>query len=335
MTKVLITGASGFVGSHVLEASQVFPDIEWIAACRDQSRLPDKFTGVVRRGDLCDESYCREALHGIDVVVHAAAWTSLWGNRGKSDRLFYHPSLRFLETAVSSGVTRFVFVSTTSAAHPGDPVNPCRQGIQPDFWPHLSNVVQIENRMRELASDAITMVTLRCGLFAGERYNLGLLPILLPRLKTHLVPWINSGKTSMPIVAGKDLGQALVLAATVTDLSGYESFQIVGPEVPTVRQVIEFLHERFAFPEPHFSVPFPLGYAFAWLMEKLDPFVPWEPLVVRSIIHLLEETSPDNQVASQRLGYQPRVHWTTAIEAQLREMELRQKAPMKMAVSSK
>jgi nucleoside-diphosphate-sugar epimerase len=265
------------------------------------------------------------------VVIHAAAWTSLWSHREASARLFLRPSIDLLEDAVASGVKRFVFLSTTSAADPRQGEN-AQAGIRQDFWPHLANVVRIENRMRELATGATTMVSLRCGLFAGERYNLGLLPILLPRLKTHLVPWINGGRTGMPIVAGPDLGRAFVGAATAAGLEGYRQFQVVGPEVPTVREVIGYLHDVFGYPQPHFSVPFPLGYAFARLMEQLDPWVPWEPLVVRSIIHLLEETRPDNSAASQCLGYRPQVHWKTAIAGQLEEMQKRQHRPMKMAV---
>ena len=331
MERILVTGANGFVGSHVLQASGGYSDDRWIATCRDRRSLPADFAGEVRVGDLRDAAFCRDLVWDVDVVVHAAAWTSLWSNSALSQQLFLEPSLQLLEAAVAAGVRRFVFLSSTSATRQEDRGDPLCAGVQPAFWPHLANVVKIENRMRELAG-ATTMVNLRCGLFAGARYNLGLLPVLLPRLRTHLVPWVNAGRTSMPVVAGEDLGQAFALAATADGLSGYESFQIVGPEVPTARQVIDFLHSEYAYPRPHFSVPFPVGYRFAWLMEKLDPVLPWDPLVVRSIIHLLEETWPDNSAATRRLAYRPAVHWKQAIRIQLEEMTLRQIAPMPLAV---
>ncbi len=332
MATILITGANGFVGSHVLEAAGTETGHRWIAACRHPDKLPFAFDGEIRSGDLRDKSYRARMLSGVDAVIHAAAWTSLWGHRKQSNALFYEPSAALLEDAVEAGIKRFVFPGTTSAA-PSGFADAGLPGVQPLFWPHLCNVTRIENRMRELASQQSTMVSLRCGLFAGKRYNLGLLPILLPRLKTHLVPWIAGGSTSMPIVSGCDLGQAFVKAAVTDDLNGYEQFQIVGPEVPTAREVIDYLHADFGYPRPHFSVPFPVGYAFAALMEYLDPLVPWDPLVVRSIIHLLEETCPDNGPAMQRLGYRPAIGWKTAIAEQLAEMRQRQHHPMKMAVS--
>lgn len=174
------------------------------------------------------------------------------------------------------------------------------------------------------------MVNLRFGIFAGRRYGLGILPILVPRLKTHLVPWVAGGRTSLPIIAGEDIGAAMALAAVAPKLEGYESFNIVGPEVPTVRQVIELLHTEYGLPLPHFSVPFGLAYPFAWLMEKLDPLLPWDPLVTRSIVHLLEEVNGDNRHAMEKLGYQPRVDWRDAIRAQMAEMAVRETAPMAM-----
>jgi len=100
--------------------------------------------------------------------------------------------------------------------------------------------------------------------------------------------------------------------------------------VPTVREVIDFLAEAYRLPRPHFGVPFAIAYPFARSMELLDPVVPWDPLVTRSIVHLLEETGATNARAAELLGYQPRVHWKDAIRMQMDEMATRQQTPMKM-----
>ena len=176
----------------------------------------------------------------------------------------------------------------------------------------------------------MSMVNLRLGLFAGERYALGLLPILLPRLNSHLVPWVSSGKTGLPLIDGRDIGQAMVRASLAPGLAAYESFNVVGPEIPTAKEVIEYINKTWGYPKPLFSVPFPLAYAFAWLMEKLDPLVPWEPLVTRSIVHLLEETHATNHKAASILGYLPEVHWKEAVHSQIEAMHRDQFTAMKM-----
>jgi len=331
MTKtVLVTGATGFVGSHVLEALAGQGDLRVIAACRDPGRLPAGFSGEVRAGDLRDRGYRQELVRGVDVLSHAAAWTSMWGHRDDSSRLFLTPTLSLIEAAQAAGVGRFVNTSTTSAAAPTASADPMSRGIPRAFWPHLCNVIAIEDALRGRAGPRFQVVNLRLGIFAGRRYGLGLLPILAPRLKTHLVPWVAGGATGLPIVDGRDIGQAFALAATTTGLGDYEGFNIVGPQVPRVREVLDLLHRDHGLPLPHFSVPFAAAYPFARLMEALDPLVPWEPLVTRSIVHLLEETGADNRRAEARLGYRPVYAWQEAVQIQMAEMAVRETGPMPM-----
>ena len=329
--KILVAGATGFVGSHALETLLGCDDVEVIAAVRDPSRLLPGFHGEVRKGDLRDAGFLTNVLKDVDVVVNGLSWAALFKHRHESRELFLEPTLALINESVAQGVKRFINVSSTSAAAPGTSADPMSRGIPRYFWPHLVNVVNIENHMRALSKQETTMVNLRCGIFVGRRYGLGILPILLPRLKTHLVPWIAGGKTGLPMVDGQDIGQAIAKAASAPGLELYQSFNIVGPEVPSVREVITFLHEEFAYPKPHFSVPFSVAYSFAGLMEWLDRFVPFDPLVTRSIVHLMEETHANNQLAERYLGYKPQYPWKEAIRLQVMEMQQRQKHAMPMA----
>jgi len=331
MKTVLVTGATGFAGSHVHAALSERIDLNVIAACRDASRLPGDFTGQVREGDLLNVAYVNALPQGVDVICHCAAWTSLYRHERESRALFLEPSLNLINAARANGVQRFINTSTTSAAAPLYSADAGSHGIPRGYWPHLCNVVTIENYLRRQADANFGVVNLRLGLFAGRRYALGLLPVLLPRLRTHLVPWVADGRTGMPIIDGRDIGQAFRCAALAEDLAGYTGCNIVGPSVPTVRQVIGFLHTEYGYPEPHFSVPFPVAFGFAWLMEKLDAVVPWDPLVTRSIIHLLREVSADNTRARELIGYRPQYDWRMTIRAQLEEMAKRRQRPMRLA----
>ena len=331
MKTLLVTGATGFIGTHALNWLANQPDIRLIAACRDRRRLPADFKGEVREGDVRNEAYMDRLLDGVDVLVNAMSWSSLYGHQRQSEQLFLRPTLRLMDAWVRSNATRLVNISTASAAAPDHSADALSEGVARQFWPHLVNVVHIENALRKVANRDKTVVNLRLGIFAGEHYGLGVLPILLPRLKTHLVPWVQGGRTQMPLTDGRDLGQAMGRAALTEGLQGYEAFNIVGPEIPTVRDVILFLNQQYGYPKPHFSVPFQIAYPFAWLMEKLDAVVPWEPLIVRSIVHLLENTNAGNARASAILGYQPQHHWQDAVRLQLAEMDRHQNGAMRMA----
>ena len=334
MTHVLITGATGFVGSHVLEAVARAPGLVPIAACRDPGRLLPGLASEVRIGDLRDAGHVAELVRDVDVICHAAAWTSAWGHTELSERHFLRPSLALLEQAAAAQVGRFIFLSSTSVAAPDRSADPMNIA-DPDglsHWPHLRNVARIEGKMRALASTTATgMTVLRTGLFAGRRYAIGLLALLAPRLRTHLVPWVAGGRTRLPIIAGDDIGHAFALAAAARGLDGYQGFNIIGPQSPTARAVITYISAAMNLPRPHFSVPFPLAYGFARAMEILDPFVPWEPLVTRSVIHLLEETDATNERARDLLGYNPEIGWQQALDMQIAEMVAQQSPPISMA----
>lgn len=165
-TTVLVTGANGFVGSHVLEALTKREDLRPIAACRDRHRLVPGFSGEVREGDLRDEAYLEGLLAGVDVVCHTAAWTSLWGHARESGALYYQPTIRLIDKALERRVLRFVYTSTTSAAAPEASADAMSRGRPRRFWPHLSRVIAIEDYLRSHVGEGCTMVNLRLGIFA-------------------------------------------------------------------------------------------------------------------------------------------------------------------------
>ena len=332
--RILITGATGFVGSHILESLMQDDSVTVIVACRDKNKLLSGFRGEVRLGDLRDPDYLEAVVKDVDVVCHAAAWTALWNHKKLSQKNYLEPTLTLIDAAKSAGVKQFIFPSTTSA-NPKQSADALSPGVPKKLWPHLCNIVKIENHLKTSADAAFSTVILRLGIFTGRRYGVGIVPILLPRLKTHLVPWVKGGKTNIPLIDGRDIGNAFALTAKAENLQAHDAFNIVGTEQPTVREFILFVHDTFKYPKPHFGVPFFMAYPFGWLMEKVDFMVPWEPLVTRSIIHLLEATHATNEDAHKRLGYTPRIDWKDSVREQVEEMHHYQEKSMSMAVGNK
>ncbi len=334
--RILITGATGFVGSHILEAFlQKGAAAADVVACRNPENLPESFLGEVRVGDLRDRNYIENIVKGVDIICHAAAWTSLWDHKIQSEVNFLQPTLNLIQIAKAAGVKQFIFPSTTSVVNSGAPGHPKIKGKVEDFWPHLNNVIKIERMLKDLADPHFSTIILRLGIFTGTGYGVGLLPILLPRLKTHLVPWIAGGSTTLPLIDGKDIGRAFLLASQAEKLDEHEIIDIIGEKQPAVRELLDFIHKNFGYPRPHFSIPFKLAYAFAWLMEKIDPVLPWEPLVTRSIVHLLEPTPLNTQKAARLLGYKPLIDWKQSVQSQILELHQHQKKALSMAAPIK
>jgi len=324
MKTVLVTGATGFLGSHVLEALMSNKDIKLIAACRSPAKLLPDFEGEVREGDLMDPAYVNQLMKDVDVICHTAAWTSLWAHRKEEQRLYRDPTKKLIDSAIDAGVERFIFDSSVVASgsnRDGSAIGDNKPAKHPRVWPHMDIVVDIENYMRGQSKKGTTMVSLRCGHFVGERFNLGFLSLLLPRLKTHMVPWVAGGKARVPLVDGRDLGNAFSLTSVAENLNGFESFNICGSSFPTMREVVNFLHEEVGVARPHFGVPLVGAYIFGWLMEKINPLLPGDPFLTRAIVYLGEDWYAPSDLAKERLGYEPMIDWKTAIRRQLKEIE--------------
>jgi UDP-glucose 4-epimerase len=109
--RVLVTGSSGHLGEalcRVLAAD----GIEAIGL----DILPSPYTTVV--GSVADRPLVKAALEGVDAVLHAATLHKPHvGSHTRQDFVETNitGTLTLLEEAVSAGVTRFVYTSTTSA----------------------------------------------------------------------------------------------------------------------------------------------------------------------------------------------------------------------------
>ncbi|GAB1691016.1 NAD-dependent epimerase/dehydratase family protein [Krasilnikovia sp. M28-CT-15] len=82
MTRILVTGGAGFIGTHVVAALHDTGHHVSIMDCghpgAHRAPLPDPVGGAaLHRGDLRDRAAVAEALTGVDVVVHQAAMVGL------------------------------------------------------------------------------------------------------------------------------------------------------------------------------------------------------------------------------------------------------------------
>jgi nucleoside-diphosphate-sugar epimerase len=154
MSRVLVTGATGFIGSALCERLAAAGHVVR-AALRSDRTVPGCIAEKVVTGDIATADLAM-ALEGVDAVIHAAARTHVLhdspANAGLYTHTNAHGTQRLAEAAARAGVKRFVFLSSikvngeeASRAYTADD-QPCPQD------PYGTSKWLAEKALREVAA---------------------------------------------------------------------------------------------------------------------------------------------------------------------------------------
>src|SRR5438874_12628058 len=119
--KVLLTGGSGNLGQALVPKLLDKRDMPLLLDVRPPPRLNER--AVFIEGSVLDRSKLTEIFRGCDCIVHIAAWHGIHEDRGEKNAYdFFDLNVRgafeVFEAAVSLGIDKIVFISTTSVYRP-------------------------------------------------------------------------------------------------------------------------------------------------------------------------------------------------------------------------
>ncbi|WP_201776611.1 NAD-dependent epimerase/dehydratase family protein [Allosalinactinospora lopnorensis] len=197
--KTLVTGASGFLGSHIVDECVRAGD-SVRALVRPSSDLSHLRTvpGVeIVHGDLKDRASLRAATEGVDVVYHSAARVLDYGSRAQFWQSNVTATESLLEAARAGGAGRFVFVSSPSAVMTGeDQYDIDESRPYPQRHLNLYSETKAAAESIVLAADApgFTTCAIRPRGVWGPRDWHGFMPKLLARMLDGRMPDLSGGR---------------------------------------------------------------------------------------------------------------------------------------------
>ncbi len=134
--KILVTGGSGFIGSHIVEHYQgIAEEIRVLDNLRTgYLKNLDGLNCTFIEGSICDRELVKKAVEGVDYIFHMAAMVSVPESMSKIDEcveINVNGLLNVLEEAAEAGVKKVVLAS--SAAIYGDnPTVPKLETMYPE-----------------------------------------------------------------------------------------------------------------------------------------------------------------------------------------------------------
>lgn len=269
--KVLLTGANGFVGSHILDRllDRQIPVAILLRPASDRRFIAGQLSRVeVRTGSMDQPGSLDAALDGITHVIHCAGATKALNRDG----FFAVNQLgtRNLVAAVNRRapqIQRFLHISSLAAAGPATRDRPRTERDEPQpVSDYGRSKLAAEREVRE--GCRCEWVILRPPAVYGPRDAEFLR--LFKAVKAHVLPRFGGGQQPLSLVYVEDLAAA-VLAALSHPNSAREVFFVGSPEIVTTAE----LAQRIATESGGWTLPLPLPAFVLWLACQ------WAELVSR------------------------------------------------------
>src|SRR5215469_8538551 len=246
--KVLLTGATGFVGSRLLDRLILRGDTVRVIVRRESLTKNCEVTHFCRKGDIdvttgsvTDPRVAMRAIRGQDVVYHLAATIPRAGVTQQEDfETNVKGTENLLRAAAVTGESRFVFTSSVSLY--GARLLPATERCmcRPSGLYAISKFQAERSVFQQHQTEGLPCVVLRlshvygCGAESPQQYIGAILKNpsnFLLRGALGIVQWIHVD----------DVADALILAATVPCANGHV-FNIAGDEAVSRRDLVFLVH---------------------------------------------------------------------------------------------
>jgi UDP-glucose 4-epimerase len=322
---VLITGATGAIGPHVVHAlDQAGLRIRAFSIDTAASGMfPQSVENLI--GDVTDQAAVQSAMEGVDAVVHMAALLHIVnpppGLRAKYESVNIYGTETIVEAAIKAGVKRVVLFSTIAVyGHSNGCVLNEMSPTHPDTFYARTKRFAEQIVLNAKGADGQPLGTvLRLGAIYGSRIK-GNYQRLTRALAQHRFIPIGNGLNRRTLVYDKDVGRAAVLAVSHPAAAG-RVFNVTDGEFHTLNEIIEAICSALDRKPPRFSLPVDLMRIMAGFIGKGANSIGIKATVTREVVDkYTEDIAVAGTLIQQELGFVPQYDLKTGWEETIRKM---------------
>ena len=321
--RILITGAGGFIGSHLVDSQlDQGHEVRAVDLHLDLLRHLDghpRLEAVL--ADITDEKRIRELVQGVDVLYHlASAHLDVALSDDHYRRVNVGATLVLLDAAMRAGVKRFVHCSSVGVI--GDVENPPADEVTDCHPTNIYERTKLEGERAALdfsRRTGLPVVVMRPAWVYGPRCPRT--AKLFRTISKGRFPIFGGGKNMRHPVYISDAIRGLELCAEKQDIEG-EVFIIAGDRPVEARELVSVISQELDVRMRTIHLPVILGQWGGWVLELLyKPLRRQPPFSRRSMDFFLKHNAYSIGKAQRRLNYQPRIDLRTGIQKTIASMK--------------
>jgi len=215
--RVLLTGATGFIGSHLAE-KLVKCDFDVLCVVRKTSDISHLKTLklTIKEGNLSDANSIKKVLDGVDIIIHNAGITKA-KKIEEYFRVNFDCTKNLLESAreILPDLERFIYIGSQAGVGPSPSEKPIDETFPPKpITPYGMSKLEGEKITMEY-SKAFPVTVIRPTAVFGPREKD--IYFYFKVINKRLMPFLGSFDPLISLVYVKDLVESIVLSATHPD----------------------------------------------------------------------------------------------------------------------